>query len=521
MDGVRLCEPRGSRAQPMRRVERVNKEILMVVDAVSNEKGVDKEVIFEALEAALAAATRKKHGEEWDVRVAIDRKSGDYETFRRWKVFADDSTEMEVPQRELRMEDAVEIDSKIQPGGFVEQPMESVVFGRIAAQQAKQVIVQKVREAKRSQVVDAYKDRVGTLVSGVVKRVDRNGIYVDLGGNAEGFVPRTDMIPREIVKSQDRIKAFLKEVRSEPRGPQLFLTRTAREFLVELFKLEVPEVGQGLIQILGAARDPGVRAKIAVKSLEPRVDPVGACVGMRGSRVQAVSNEIAGERVDIIPHDDNAAQFVINSMSPAEVLSIVVDEDSHSMDIAVAEDKLSQAIGRGGQNIRLASQLTGWDLNVMTESDAEAKSETEAKALVEAFMKQLDVDEDVATILVQEGFSTVEEVAYLPQSELANIEEFDDEMVKELRNRARDVLLTQAIASEETLDAGMPADDLLLLEGMKPDLALALARRGVRTREDLADQAVDDLLDIEGLTSEEAGKLIMKAREIWFEAGRA
>jgi N utilization substance protein A len=311
------------------------------------------------------------------------------------------------------------------------------------------------------------------------------------------------------------------EVRSEPRGPQLFLTRTAREFLIELFKLEVPEVGQGLIQILGAARDPGVRAKLAVKSLEPRVDPVGACVGMRGSRVQAVSNEIAGERVDIIPHDDNAAQFVINSMSPAEVLSIVVDEDAHSMDIAVAEDKLSQAIGRGGQNIRLASQLTGWDLNVMTETDAEAKSETEAKTLVENFKKSLDVDEDVATILVQEGFSTVEEVAYLPQSELAKIEEFDDEMVKELRNRARDVLLTQAIASEETLESGMPADDLLLLEGMKPDLALALARRGVRTREDLADQAVDDLLDIEGLSSEEAGKLIMKAREIWFEAGRA
>ena len=502
----------------------MNKEILLVVDAVSNEKSVDKEIIFGALEAALASATRKKHGEEWDVRVQINRKTGDYDTFRRWKVFADDSREMEVPQRELRLEDALDINKEAEVGGFVEEPMESVAFGRIAAQQAKQVIVQKVREAERSQVVDAYKDRVGQLVSGVVKRVDRNGIYVDLGGNAEGFVPRTDMIPREIVKSQDRIKALLKEVKSatdNARGPLLYLSRTDRSFLIELFKLEVPEVGQGLIQILGAARDPGVRAKIAVKSLEPRVDPVGACVGMRGSRVQAVSNEIAGERVDIIPHDDNAAQFVINSMSPAEVLSIVVDEDSHSMDIAVAEDKLSQAIGRGGQNIRLASQLTGWDLNVMTESDAEAKSETEAKTLVEAFMKQLDVDEDVATILVQEGFSTVEEVAYLPQSELANIEEFDDEMVKELRNRARDVLLTQAIASEESLESGMPADDLLLLEGMKPDLALALARRGVRTREDLADQAVDDLLDIEGLTSEEAGKLIMKAREIWFEAGRA
>jgi N utilization substance protein A len=499
----------------------MNKEILMVVDAVSNEKGVDKEIIFEALEAALASATRKKHGEEWDVRVAINRKTGDYDTFRRWKVFADDSKELEVPERELRMEDAIDVNKSAAVGGFVEEPMESVAFGRIAAQQAKQVIVQKVREAERAQVVDAYKDRVGTLVSGVVKRVDRNGIYVDLGSNAEGFIPRTDMIPREIAKSQDRIKAFLKEVKSEPRGPQLFLTRTAREFLVELFKLEVPEVGQGLIQILGAARDPGVRAKIAVKSLDPRVDPVGACVGMRGSRVQAVSNEIAGERVDIIPHDDNPAQFVINAMSPAEVMSIVVDEDSHSMDIAVAEEKLSQAIGRGGQNIRLASQLTGWDLNVMTESDAEAKSESEAKALIENFKKQLDVDEDVAAILVQEGFSTVEEVAYVPQAELMAIEEFDEEIVKELRNRARDVLLTQAIASEESLDNAMPADDLLLLEGMKPDLALALARRGVRTREDLADQAIDDLSDIAGLSAEEAGKLIMKAREIWFEPGRA
>ena len=496
----------------------MNKEILMVVDAVSNEKGVDKEIIFEALEAALASATRKKYGEELDARVAIDRKTGDYDTFRRWKVFADDSTELEVPERELRLEDGRDIDPTVEPGGFVEQPMESVAFGRIAAQQAKQVIVQKVREAERAQVVEQYRDRVGQLVSGVVKRVDRNGIYVDLGSNAEGFVPRTDMIPREQAKPQDRVKAYLKDVRSEPRGPQLFLTRTAPEFLVELFKLEVPEVGQGLIQILGAARDPGVRAKIAVRSNDPRIDPVGACVGMRGSRVQAVSNEIAGERVDIIPHDANAAQFVINAMSPAEVLSIVVDEESHSMDIAVAEEKLSQAIGRGGQNIRLASQLSGWDLNIMTESDAEAKSETEARGLVELFMKQLDVDEDVATILAQEGFSTIEEVAYVPQAELISIQEFDANIVKELRNRARDVLLTQAIASEESLDQSMPADDLLLLEGMSPDLALALARRGVRTREDLADQSVDDLADIEGLAAEEAGKLIMTARAPWFEA---
>ncbi|MGH8226861.1 MAG: transcription termination factor NusA [Steroidobacteraceae bacterium] len=501
----------------------MNKEILMVVDAVSNEKGVEQEVIFEALEAALASATRKKHGEEWDVRVAIDRKSGDYDTFRRWKVFTDDSTELESPERELRLDDARDLDPSVEPGGYVEEPMQSVGFGRIAAQQAKQVIVQKVREAERAQVVEAYKDRVGQLVGGVVKRVDRNGTYIDLGSNAEGFVPRTDMIPREQVKPQDRIKALLKEVKSiteQTRGPLLFLSRTAPAFLVELFKLEVPEVGQGLIQILGAARDPGVRAKIAVRSNEPRIDPVGACVGMRGSRVQAVSNEIAGERVDIIPYDEHAAQFVINAMSPAEVLSIVVDEDSHSIDIAVGEDKLSQAIGRGGQNIRLASQLTGWDLNVMTESDAEAKSETESHELAQTFMKQLDVGEDVAAILVQEGFSTVEEVAYVPQGELTAIEEFDEEMVKELRNRARDVLLTQAIASEESLDGSMPADDLLLLEGMSPDLALALARRGVRTREDLAEQSVDEIADIEGLAPEDAGRLIMSARAHWFEAGQ-
>ncbi len=496
----------------------MNKEILTVVDAVSNEKGVEKEVIFDALEAALAAATRKKHGEDWDIRVAINRKTGDYETFRRWKVFADDSNELENPEAELRLDDALDVSKDAEPGGMVEQPMESVAFGRIAAQQAKQVMVQKVREAERAQVVEAYQDRVSTLISGVVKRVDRNGIFVDLGSNAEGFVPRSDMIPREALKPQDRVKAFLKEVRSEPRGPQLFLSRTAPEFLIELFKLEVPEVGQGTIQILGAARDPGVRAKIAVRSTEPRIDPVGACVGMRGSRVQAVSNEIAGERVDIIPFDENPAQFVINAMSPAEVLSIVVDEDSHSMDIAVAEDKLSQAIGRGGQNIRLASQLTGWDLNVMTESDAEAKSESESSRLVQMFMKQLDVDEDVAAILAQEGFSTIEELAYVPVSELESIAEFDEAMVKELRNRARDVLLTQAIAGEETLEQTMPADDLLALTGMNPDLALSLARRGVRTREQLAEQSIDDLADIDGLDEQGAGVLIMKAREIWFQA---
>jgi len=500
----------------------MNKQILEVAEAVSNEKGVAREVIFEALEAALASATRKKHGEDLDVRVAINRKTGNYDTFRRWKVFADDSTELEFPERELRLEDALDVDPKAEVGGFVEVPMESVAFGRIAAQTAKQVIVQKVREAERAQVVDEFKDKAGTLISGIVKRVDRNGVFVDLGGAAEGFVPRENMVPREAVRTQDRIKAFLREVRSEPRGPQIFLSRTAPEFLIELFKLEVPEVGQGLIQILGAARDPGVRAKIAVRSLDPRIDPVGACVGMRGSRVQAVSNEIAGERVDIIPYTDNAAQFVINAMQPAEVVSIVVDEDSHSMDIAVAEEKLSQAIGRGGQNIRLASELTGWRLNVMSEQQAEEKSEGEQRELREMFMRLLDVDGDVASILVQEGFSTIEEIAYVPTGELASIEEFDEEMVKELRNRARDVLLTQAIATEETVESAGPAEDLLTLEGMDPDLAAALAAHGVRTREDLADQGLEDIADVPGLDPERAGKLIMAARAHWFdEEGQA
>jgi N utilization substance protein A len=494
----------------------MNKEILNVAEAVSNEKGVEKEIIFEALEAALASATRKRYGEGVDVRVAIDRTSGDYDTFQRWKVFADDSKELENPDCELRMIDAVDVDPAAEPGGYVEQPIPSVDFGRIAAQTAKQVIVQKVREAERKKIVEEYEGRVGEMLGGVVKRVDRNGIFVDLGGNAEGFIPREHMIPREPVRPQDRIKALLREVRSEPRGPQLFMTRTSPPFLVELFKIEVPEVGQGLIQILAAARDPGLRAKIAVKSNDRRIDPVGACVGMRGSRVQAVSNELAGERVDIILWDDNPAQFVINAMSPAEVTSIVVDEESHSMDIAVQEDKLSQAIGRGGQNIRLASELSGWELNVMTEAAAEEKTEREARELVELFMQQLDVDEDVATILVQEGFSSIEEIAYVPAAELLAIEEFEQGIVDELRNRARDVLITQAIRSEEGTGEG-PAEDLVALEGMDDELATALAAKGIRTRDDLAEQAIDDLADIEGLDAERAGKLIMAARAHWFE----
>ncbi len=495
----------------------MSKEILMVVDAVSNEKGVDKDIIFEAIEAALASATRRKHGEDIEVRVQIDRETGEYDTFRRWLVFEDESTELETPDHELRMIDAVDIDKDAEPGGYVEVPLPSVEFGRIAAQTAKQVIVQKVREAEREQVVEEYQDREGELLSGLVKRVDRNGVYIDLGGNAEGFVARDQMVPREPVRPQDRIKALLIEVRSEPRGPQLFMTRTSPQFLMELFKIEVPEVGQGLIEIHGAARDPGLRAKIAVQSNDSRIDAVGACVGMRGSRVQAVSNELAGERVDIILWNENSAQFVVNAMSPAEVVSIVVDEDKHSMDIAVEEDKLSQAIGRGGQNIRLASELSGWELNVMTAQDAEEKSETEMRALIELFSKQLDVDEEVALILVQEGFSTIEEVAYVPASELVEIEEFEEDIVEELRSRARDVLLTQAIVQEEKIDEVEPAEDLLSLEGMEKRLAYLLASKGVVTREDLAELATDDLLELNEMDAEVAAALIMKARAHWFE----
>ncbi len=495
----------------------MNKEMLMVIETVSNEKGVEIDIIFEAMEAALASATKKRYGEDVEVRTSIDRETGDYDSFRQWTVFADDSDELEFPERELRMIDAVDIDPDATPGGIVEEAIESVEFGRIAAQTAKQVIVQKVREAERLKVVEEFEERVGELLGGIVKRVDRNGIFIDLGSNAEGFIPREAMIPREPVRPQDRLKSLLYEVRSEMRGPQLFLNRTSPQFLIELFKIEVPEVGQGLIEILGAARDPGLRAKIAVKSNDARIDPVGACVGMRGSRVQAVSNELAGERVDIILWDENPAQFVINAMSPADVTSIVADEELHSMDIAVEEDKLSQAIGRGGQNIRLASELSGWELNVMTEADAEEKSEDEAKELLEAFKEHLDVDEEVALILVQEGFSTIEEIAYVPTSELVGIEEFDETIVEELRSRARDVLLIRAISSEEKIDEAEPAEDLLSLDGMDRALAFVLASRGVVTREDLAEQAVDELADIEDLDEERAAALIMAARAHWFE----
>jgi transcription termination/antitermination protein NusA len=494
----------------------MSKEILLVVEAVSNEKDVPKEIIFEAMEAALASATRKKHGGDIEARVAINRETGEYESFRRWEVVPDtDGEALEAPERQITLSAAKELEPHLDLGDYVEQEIESVLFGRIAAQTAKQVIVQKVREAERAKVVDMFQHRVGELITGIVKKAERGTIVLDLGGNAEALVPRDQVIPRENVRPNDRLRGILYDVRSELKGPQLFVSRTAPQLLIELFKLEVPEVGEGTIEILAAARDPGLRAKIAVRTKDPRIDPVGACVGMRGSRVQAVSNELNGERVDIIQWDENPAQFVINAMSPADVVSIVIDEDARSMDVAVKEDNLSQAIGRGGQNVRLASQLTGWELNVMSEEDAAAKGEEEARRIAGLFMDQLQVDENVAFVLVEEGFTSIEEVAYVPVPELKSIAGFDDEIIELLRQRAKDVLLTRAVTGNDS-DEGQPATDLLSMEGMDDELAYALARRGIASMEELAEQSVDELMEIEGMDEERAAQLIMTAREPWF-----
>ncbi|TCZ86509.1 transcription termination factor NusA [Lysobacter sp. N42] len=492
----------------------MSKELLLVVDAVANEKGVPREVIFEAIEAALASAAKKRyHDEDVLVRVSIDRKDGSYETFRRMEVVADDVV-MESPDRQIRLMDAIEEVEGVEVGDFIEEQIENPEFGRIAAQAAKQVIVQRVREAERQQVVDAWKDRVGELVTGIVKRVERGNIYVDLGGNAEAIIPKDKGIPRDVLRTGDRVRGYLYDVRPEPRGPQIFISRAAPEFMMELFKLEVPEVSQGLVSIKACARDPGDRAKIAVLAHDNRTDPIGACIGMRGSRVQAVSNELNGERVDIILWSDNPAQFVINAMAPAEVQSIVVDEDKHSMDLAVAEERLAQAIGKGGQNVRLASRLTGWQLNVMTADQVQAKSEAEQAASRQLFQDKLEVDEEIAGILVSEGFNTVEEIAYVPVGELLAIEGFDEDIVEELRSRARDSLLNDALAEEEQLESQQPSEDLLALEGMDEDTARALALHGVRTSEDLSELGADEVLEfgIEGLDEERAAKLILAAR---------
>lgn len=494
-----------------------NKEILLVVDAMSNEKGVAQEVIFQAIEAALAMATRKRHDMEIDAHVAIDRVTGDYETFRQWLVVEDDDEEIaERPQSRITLTEARKQNPEIEVGDYIREPMESVEFGRIAAQTAKQVIVQKVREAERQQVVDQYRERVGEMIMGTVKRMERGNVFLDLGANAEALLPREELIPRESFRPGDRIRVYLKEIRPDGRGPQLIVSRIAPELLVELFTLEVPEIGDGLIELKGAARDPGLRAKIAVQAHEARIDPVGACVGMRGSRVQAVTNELAGERVDIIMWDEDPARFAINAMAPAEVLSIVVDEDAHSMDIAVEDEQLSQAIGRNGQNVRLASQLTGWELNVMSASDADEKAESEMAALIQSFMDDLGVDEDVALILAQEGFSSLEEVAYVPEQEMLDIEEFDEDIVAELRSRARDVLLTRAIVSEEERSASEADQDLSTIPALTPALIETLKANQVETVDDLAEQSVDELVEIIGVSDEAAADLIMKARESWF-----
>jgi transcription termination/antitermination protein NusA len=495
----------------------MSKELLLVAEAVANEKGVDRGVIFDALEAALASAAKKQYPEEdVQMRVSINRATGNYETFRMWEVVADDVV-MESPHHQIRLMDAVDIKAEAQVGDFIEEPVENVDFGRISAQAAKQVIVQRVREAERAQVVDAFRDRVGELITGIVKRVERGNIYIDLGGNAEAFISKDKSIPRDTLRPGDRVRGYLYDVRTEARGPQLFVSRAAPEFMMALFKLEVPEVGQGLVEIKGAARDPGDRAKIAVIAHDTRTDPIGACIGMRGSRVQAVSNELNGERIDIVLWSENPAQFVINAMAPAEVQSIIVDEERHSMDIAVAEDKLAQAIGKGGQNVRLASKLTGWQLNVMTQDQVAAKSEAEQATARKLFMDRMEVDEEIAGILVSEGFSTLEEIAYVPAAELLAVEGFDEDVVEELRARARDALLTEALAAEEQLEEHKPAEDLLGLDGMDDAIAYALAARGIATRDDLAEMAVDEISDIEGLDDERAAALIMEARKHWFE----
>ena len=492
----------------------MSKEILMVAEAVSNEKGVDQEIIFEAIEQALATATKKRYEEGANIRVVIDRESGDYESFRFWEVVGDDV--LAELGTQFTTEEAIEKDPTLAVGDVFEETVENIAFGRIAAQTAKQVIVQRVKDAEREIIVNRFKHRVGELLNGTVKKVTRDHIVVDFGDNAEGMLPREELVGREIFRINDRTRVILMSIREETRGPQLLVSRATPDMLVQLFQIEVPEISEGIIEIKGAARDPGQRAKIAVKSKDARIDPVGACVGMRGARVQAVSNDLDDERVDIILWDDNPAQLVINAMAPAEVESLIVDEDTHSMDVAVSADNLAQAIGKGGQNVRLASELTGWVINVMTTEDALEKQEAESSNFVESLMEALDGDEDVAVVLVEEGFTSIEEVAYVPLEEMSAIEGFDEDIAEELRARAKDALLTRALASEEQLTNVEPAEDLLTMEGMDKALAYKLTAKSIITMEDLAEQAVDDLMDVDGMDEEKAAALIMTARAPWF-----
>jgi N utilization substance protein A len=491
----------------------MSKELLLVAEALSNERGVSKEVIILAIQAALESATRKIFGLDIGVRIILDPRTGEYETFRYWDVV--DEEELEIPECQLTLEQAALRNPSITIGQRIEELIPSIEFGRIEAQTARQVIMQKVREAERELVIDQFRSKLGQLVYGTVKKVTRDNIIIDLGGKAEAFLPRSEMLPHEMFRPNDRVRAYLYELSPQARGPQLFVSRTRNEMLIELFSIEVPEIGENIIDVKAAARDPGNRAKIAVKTNDGRIDPIGACVGMRGARVQAVSSELGGERVDIILWDDNPAQLVINAMAPADISSIVVDEDSHTMDLAVEKDQLSQAIGRNGQNVRLASQLTGWTLNVMTKEEFENKNQEESGKIVKLFTSALEIDEEIAALLVAHGFSSLEEVAYVPKEELLAIDEFDEEIIEELRNRANDTLLTMALSSGKGL-SGSPDDTLLSMDGMNEELANKLASKGITTMEELAEQSVDELLEIEGITEEKAGALIMKAREPWF-----
>ena len=509
----------------------MSSEIRLIVDAVSNEKDISKEVIFEALEVALETATKKKYGHDWDVRVVIDRKTGEYQTFRRWLVvddavlakIGDDLIEEGLdaqfyPNRHLTLEQALEKHPEAVLGEPVESVIDSIEFGRIAAQTAKQVILQRLRMAKRDKVAEEFKASIGQLLSGTVRKATRENIVIELGNNAEALMSRAEMLPREQVRIGDRVRAYLVDVKTEQRGPQLFVSRTCPEMLIELFKIEVPEIGDGSIEIKGAARDPGLRAKIAVLAKDNRIDPVGACVGMRGSRVQAVSNELGGERIDIVLWDENPAQFVINSISPAEVMSIVVDDETNTMDVIVAEDQLAQAIGRGGQNVKLAAQLTGWTLNVITEKESQEREEQENQRLLALFQEQLEATEDVAIALIEAGFTSLEEIAYIPIQELLALDGLEKDQVEKLREKAKDALLTQAIQEEERVgEQHEPQEDLLAIEGIDKPLAYQLASKGVCTQDDLAEQSVDDLIELEGMTEEKAAKLIMAARAKWFE----
>lgn len=491
----------------------MSRELLMLVDALSREKNVAKDIVFASLELALASATKKRFKEDTETRVAIDRETGEYDSFRRWQVVPDD--QVESPTQQIGLTEAQQRDPNLQEGDFIEEALEPVEFGRIGAQAAKQVILQKIRDAEREQILNDFLERKEFIITGAIKRMERGNAIME-SGRIEAVLPKDQMIPKENLRVGDRVRAYLLKVDRSSRGPQLILSRTVPEFIVKLFELEVPEIEEGLLEVKAAARDPGSRAKIAVKSNDQRIDPIGTCVGMRGSRVQAVTAELAGERVDIILWSPDPAQFVINALAPAEVSKITVDEESHSMDVVVEEENLAQAIGRTGQNVRLASEMTGWALNIMTEEESQKKNEEEFATIRALFMDKLDVDEELANILIEEGFASLEEIAYVPITEMMEIESFDEDTINELRSRARNALLVQAIASEEVVES--VASDLLGLEGMDSETARLLAAKGVNTQEELADLAVDDLIELINIDTERAKQLIMTARAPWFAA---